>query len=418
MAPSGNLLIPDFENNRIVEVNVATPPSLTFPTATPINASDSTDDPLTVTVGNIGNATLSFPLPTAGQNPSVATNFTWDNASTCTQTDAGSSAAFTLAPSASCTIAVDFMPTSSGSIAGSVVLTDNNLNAAAPNYITQSIGLSGTGQATTTTTLSASSGTITPGQSVTLTAQVTSAAPGTPTGTVSFYEGTSLLSTVRLSSGTASYTIAALAPGNTYNFTATYSGDTNFSGSSSTSSATVIVAPLDFTMTVAGPSSATVIPGGSIAYQLAVTPHYGSYAGTMNFAVSGLPAGATATFSPSSIPANGGPQTVTVTIQRPRPRRWTAFRAAPASHRRLAPPLALALLGLIGLGGLRKRGRALKRFLCLVALLAGGAAATLSLSGCGSNAGFFAQAQQNYTVTMTATAGSVQHVSTVTLNVQ
>ena len=81
-------------------------------------------------------------------------------------------------------------------------------------------------------------------------------------------------------------------------------------------------------------------------------------------------------------------------------------------------PLALAALGLLGLGGLRKRGRALKRLLCVIALVAAGAAATLSLSGCGSTTGFFSQAPENYTVTITATAGSLQHTATVTLNVQ
>lgn len=36
----------------------------------------------------------------------------------------------------------------------------------------------------------------------------------------------------------------------------------------------------------------------------------------------------------------------------------------------------------------------------------GGAWATLTLSGCGATNGFFTQAQQNYTITITATAGS------------
>jgi hypothetical protein len=44
----------------------------------------------------------------------------------------------------------------------------------------------------------------------------------------------------------------------------------------------------------------------------------------MNFAISGLPSGVSATFSPDSIPANGGLQTVTLTIGR------TAFAPAPA----------------------------------------------------------------------------------------
>src|SRR6185312_4723433 len=47
-------------------------------------------------------------------------------------------------------------------------------------------------QAGTTTALSASSASITPGTSITFTAQVASNTTGTPTGTVNFYDGASL----------------------------------------------------------------------------------------------------------------------------------------------------------------------------------------------------------------------------------
>jgi hypothetical protein len=272
-------------------------------------------------------------------------------------------------------------------------------------------------RAATTTTLGVSSASITPGQNETLTAQVASTTTGTPTGTVSFYDGTSLLSTVLLSGGMASYSTTALAPGGTHILTATYSGDTNFTASSSTSSASVTVAVLDFTMTISGSSAATVVPGRTITYQVAVTPDYGSYAGTVSFAVSGLPPGATATFSPSSIPAGGGTQTVTVTIQTAPATALDRAPSAPSPGRRAAP-VSLALLALIGVGGLRRRGRPLQRFLCIVALLTGGAAATFSLSGCGSGNGFFDQAPQNYTITITATAANLQHSATVMLNLQ
>ena len=55
------------------------------------------------------------------------------------------------------------------------------------------------------------------------------------------------------------------------------------------------------------------------------------------------------------------------------------------------------------------------RWLCLL-LLAGGLAASAALTGCGG--GYFAQAQKDYMVTVTATAGSLQHSFDVTLNVQ
>lgn len=64
-----------------------------------------------------------------------------DNASTCTQTSTRSSTAYTLAAGASCNIALDFTPTTIGTINGSAVLTDTNLNASPST--TQTIPLSG-----------------------------------------------------------------------------------------------------------------------------------------------------------------------------------------------------------------------------------------------------------------------------------
>ncbi|MGP8259549.1 MAG: MBG domain-containing protein [Acidobacteriaceae bacterium] len=272
-------------------------------------------------------------------------------------------------------------------------------------------------QAGTTTALTLSSGSVTPGQSVTMSSQVTSSTTGTPTGTVSFYDNGTLLSAVTLSGGTASYLTASLAAGITHTITAVYSGDTNFTtSSSSTTSTTVTVAPLDFTMTITGPSIATVVPGSTITYQVTVAPDYGAYAGTVSFAVSGLPPGTSVSFSPSSIAVNSGPQTIAVTIQTAPATAAVHVPPRPSSGSRVAP-FALAFLLLFSADSMRQRGRDLKRMVCVAMILVGGAA-TLMLSGCGGGNGFFTQAQQNYTVTISATSGGLQHSITVTLNVQ
>jgi CSLREA domain-containing protein len=274
-------------------------------------------------------------------------------------------------------------------------------------------------QAASSTAMATSSTSITPGQSVTLTATVTSSTTGTPTGMVSFYDSGTLVSSVALSGGIATYATASLAPGMTHSFTAAYSGNVNFTPSSSTATAasSVTVAPLDFTMNLSAPANLTVVPGQSVSFQVKVTPDYGSYAGTVNFAMSGLPVGATVTFSPASIPANGGPQTVTVTIQIA-PATAMLHRENPRSApgRKLAP-FALAFLLLFGVGGLRKSGRKLRGLLCVLAL-AGGALLAMGTSGCAGHPGFFAQSPQNYTVTVTATSANLQHSATINLNVQ
>ncbi len=270
-------------------------------------------------------------------------------------------------------------------------------------------------EAATATSLSTNSATITPGQSVTLTAQVASTTSGTPSGSVNFFDNGMLLNAATLTGGTATYTTASLASGITHTITATYSGDTNFTSSSSTSSITVTVAPLDFTMTVVGPASGTVAPGSAISYKLSVTPGFSSYAGTVTFAVSGLPPGATASFSPSSIAADGGPQTITVTIQTAAT--TAAQHGTPAQAGRHMTSFALALLLLFGARGLRRNRRAMRRIFCVAVLLAGGAAAAV-LSGCGSTSGFFAHPPHSYTIAITATSDNLQHTANVTLNLQ
>lgn len=70
------------------------------------------------------------------------------------------------------------------------------------------------------------------GQSVTFTASVAPEFSGKVTGTVSFYDGTTLLKTVALSGGTAKYTTTALTAG-MHSITATHNGSTSFDDSSS-----------------------------------------------------------------------------------------------------------------------------------------------------------------------------------------
>ena len=269
-------------------------------------------------------------------------------------------------------------------------------------------------QAGTTTSLGVSSGSITPGQSVTLTAQVASTTTGTPTGSVNFYDGSSVLDTATLAGGTASFTTTALSAGATHLLTAVYSGDTNFATSSTTSSIHIIVAALDFTLTASAPAAKTVNAGSAAIYQVVVAPTYGAYPGTVTFTATGLPAGAVATFAPSRIPANGGQQTVAVTIQTAAT--TAALQPDPlSSHTRVPLALALLLLPLIGARRLRGHGQRFSRMLCAMLLLLG--MATLALSGCGGHTNS-TPPPENYALTITASCGNLQHTATVNLTVQ
>jgi PKD repeat protein len=74
--------------------------------------------------------------------------------------------------------------------------------------------------------------------------------------------------------------------------------------------------PVTRTVTVANfslsstPTSQTIAPGGTAAYAVTVAPQNG-FTGTVSFAVSGLPAAATASFSPATVTGSG---TTTLTI--------------------------------------------------------------------------------------------------------
>jgi hypothetical protein len=142
----GNVYIADTYNNRVLKEDFADSPSLSF--AATATGSASSDSPQTITVENVGNAVLSFPVPGSRSNPSIPANFTLNSLFpfSCPLVSAGSSTAGTLAAGQSCLLPISFTPTAVGAISGALVLTDNALNATAPGYTAQSIPLSGTGR--------------------------------------------------------------------------------------------------------------------------------------------------------------------------------------------------------------------------------------------------------------------------------
>jgi hypothetical protein len=155
------------------------------------------------------------------------------------------------------------------------------------------------------------------GQTVVLTAQVTSAGNATPTGTITFKNGSKTLGTATLSGGSASLSTTALPVG-TNSLSATYNGDSSNSGSKG--ALVVTVDPATITLTLAStpnPSlprrmvkfTATLTSNGSLPKGKPVAFSYNgtplgtgtvSPAGTASFSTNALPVGTdtvTATFS-------------------------------------------------------------------------------------------------------------------------
>jgi sugar lactone lactonase YvrE len=151
-----------------------------------------------------------------------------------------------------------------------------------------------------------------------LTASVLSTTSGTPTGTVSFLEGTTVLATAAVVNGIATGTCLSPSAG-VHSITAIYSGDVDFvSSSSAVVSATVGSIP-DFTLATNGSSTQTVLAGNVAVYMFSVAAQPAPFTGLVSMAVSGLPAGATATFAPPQVVPGSGVATMILNIQTPVP---------------------------------------------------------------------------------------------------
>jgi hypothetical protein len=347
----------------------------------------------TVTV-NAGAATLSFaaiPPETYGNQPFTVT------------ASSASTGAITYSVSGPATINAS---TGAVTLTGAGQLMLEASQAATATYGSATAHtMVNVGKQASMTVVSASAASATPAQTVILTAQVTPSVLGSPTGTVTFFDNGTALRSEPVTAGVAQLT-TLLPVGATSAITATYSGDGNFLGSASSNSAGVVVAPQDFTFTATGTSSFTAAPGAVATYNFGLTPLSGSYAGPVTFTVTGLPAGAMASFTPSSVAASGGAQTVTMSVQ-------TAVAVAHSNGYPLGRGVVLALL-LLPFVRMRSVREKLKvRLLLMVLLLAG---MTVAMSGCGSSNGFLLQSPQTYT--LTATSGPVQHSQTTTLIVQ
>jgi Bacterial Ig-like domain (group 3)/NHL repeat len=168
------------------------------------------------------------------------------------------------------------------------------------------------------------------GSQITITATATGPG-GTPTGTMTFFNGTTQIGTPQTlnSTGQASVTTSFSAAG-TPPITAVYSGDPFFTVSTSTPATLTVVAP-SFSSALNSQQSSTVAAGQSALFSFAVASNV--YTGNINFACSGLPAASSCVFSPAVLAETGcsNSQTVTLSIvtTQPTPVKQSSFAASP-----------------------------------------------------------------------------------------
>ena len=265
--------------------------------------------------GNTNYATLTTTALTAGAHPitvsySGDTNFTAGTSATFTQTvnqepttTLIASSTYTPAFAQSITLTATVKPLSGTTATGTVTFLDrtttigtatlsNNsaqmsISTLTPgtHYISaQYSGDTNTATSTsgqtlvtvspppTTTLLSSSQNPSSLNQAVTFTAALQLTSSGTPTGTVTFFDGSTSIGTGTVAGGSAQLTISGLQIGS-HSITATYGGDANFLGS--TSATLIQVVNLGPTTTTVTSSSNPATAGFNITFTVSVYPTFG-----------------------------------------------------------------------------------------------------------------------------------------------
>lgn len=255
---------------------------------------------------------------------------------------------------------------------------------------------------------------------VTLTATLTpTVSTASPSGTVSFYNNGQLLQAVPVSGGTATLPVDSLPVGDNA-ITATYSGDEHFNAASASTSVAVSITALPpaIALDKPSPSSLTVTAGDSATTSLNLSGN-ATFAGAVSITCSGAPDKAACTVVPGSVTLAASQSTnVAVLVTTTAPTLTKASSERPAMPWKTgAAGLSLAALLMFAIPGRVRRFR--KTWLAMMVLFAGLAGA-VSMTGCGgtSTKTVAGTTAGSYTLTVTATAGSVTSSQTISLTVQ
>jgi hypothetical protein len=293
-------------------------------------------------------------------------------------------------------------------------------NFASSKSAAVSVTISAPAKIATSTSVMASATQLTAGQNVTFTAGVApQTGTGVPTGSITFLDGQAQIAAVTLNGGAASFSPANLAAG-THTITAAYSGDSNYAASTSAASTVTVTtaAAADYSLTMSS-SSLSVAQGSSGSLTFTVTPKSG-FKQAVSFSCSGLPTGGGCTFNPQTVDPVAGAVSTTLTVQLP----TAAGTTAPPSP--LSPGfrtagwyfLFLAVLGIVGAAGIKRRSFAQDMKFARAFLTCAVFAASLVTANCAGYSDQKTGQPTNYAVTVTASgANAPTHTQQFTLTV-
>ena len=243
-----------------------------------------------------------------------------------------------------------------------------------------------------------------------LSASVASTTQGLPTGAVTFLDNGTPVTTAPLLNGAANGTY--LSPGTgTHSLVASYGGDGNFLSSASQAQATTVSAIPDFSLATSGSTTQTVTAGDAANYGMTVGAPSGAFTGVVDFSASGLPAGATVSFSPPQVVPGAASVNVTMSVQ-------TSATLSTEGWTRVAGSVLAGLI--LPMWILARRRRMGMRGLALCGLMLG----MLSMMGCGARSiSTTLVGGKTYTLTVTGTSTNlagivVSHSTQVTLVVE
>ncbi len=230
----------------------------------------------------------------------------------------------------------------------------------------------------------------------------------TNVGTLTFYDGTTVLWTGAPGVNGIELQLPNLAVGS-HNLFVNYSGNANVSAGSST----VIVENVeDFTIVTASAPTKPIQSGDTATYTFTFTPvgPLTTMPADINLTLTGAPPDSTVTLTPNPVANGSGTTTVTFLLKVSPGLVELKPEQRPGS--RIPAPLYAALLLLPFAAKLRKAGKRLARHAAVLLLIVAGATTLIGLSGCGQSL------IPEWTMTLTATSGTLQHSVDVSVRVQ
>jgi hypothetical protein len=376
-----------------------TPASVAFP----VGLLNSTSSAMQVTLKNNGDATLNIAsVAVAGSDPGD-----FNQNTTC---------GATVAVGASCSINVTFTPTAARSDSANITIMDDALTSP------QTVVLSGTG-VTDTVQMSTNSlvfagqadGTTSGAQTVTLT-NVGSSALNIASITIAGTNGSDFAQTNNCGSSVASQATCAIHVTFAPTAAGSLAGTLTINDNSPKGPHTVGLSGTgeDFTFTVS--AAQTVAQGAIATFQLAVTPE-DNFGQQIAFSCINTIVASTCSVSPTSVtPSGSSSSTINLTVTTTGPSSGALLPNFPRGN----PGIRLSLLAVVtlfllvlfawqNLPAIRVRGVMLALMGCAVIV-------AVQAAGCGGHRKYTPAG--SYTVTVTATSGSVSHSVSAQITVQ